>query len=396
MLYSKPITEVKWEDIIDFCNQQIVEGATLDYKQDFPKDLSKTIAAFANTMGGIILLGIAESDESKPLLPIQGIPFERGLSEKVMSMILSNITPPIIPEIQICSNEDKSRAVIVIRIPQSNQTPHAINNNTRVYIRTGNRNKYEELISIDKLQWLLNNRNKSILFREELLRNSNERFHKYFDSEFRNQKSKIKADLKDLDFSRLTLILSPVFPFNYICSPPQLKQILDKIYVPDNLNTSKQFPIDRESHNSVLYQNGLTTSLFVENFAYYADLSSFGIYFYKQNMFKKFYELVVPQSNIIRVKEVMSRMGQFFDSANLFYQQLGFHGLLKFDFSIDGLNNFKLQVVYGENLSTIERTAEYNNTCLSSELAIKKKDFINASIKNLGWTYNINILLDLL
>jgi len=169
LLYSKPITEVKWEDIIDFCNQQIVEGATLDYKQDFPKDLSKTIAAFANTMGGIILLGIAESDESKPLLPIQGIPFERGLSEKVMSMILSNITPPIIPEIQICSNEDKSRAVIVIRIPQSNQTPHAINNNTRVYIRTGNRNKYEELISIDKLQWLLNNRNKSILFREELL-----------------------------------------------------------------------------------------------------------------------------------------------------------------------------------------------------------------------------------
>lgn len=392
MIYSKHITEITWEDIVDFCSQEIVEGATLDYKREFPQDLPKTIAAFANTMGGIILLGISESNENKPLLPIQGIPFERGLSEKVMSMILSNITPPIIPEIQICSNEDKSRAVIVIRIPQSDQTPHAIKNNTRVYIRTGNRNNYEELISIDKLQWLLSNRNKSLLFREELIRNCDERFNKYFEKGFRDH---ILGNNPIEDLSRLTLILSPVFPSNYICTPPQLKQILEKIYVPDNFYTSRKFPIDKESYNSVFYQNGLTTSLFVESFAYYTDLNSFGIYFYKQNMFRRFYEPVVPQSNIIRVKEVILRMGQFFDSANLFYQQLGFHGLLRFDFRIDGLTNFKLQVVIEECLSTIERTAEYNNTCLSSELVIKKKDFIDSSIRNLGWTYNINIQADL-
>jgi len=394
LIYSKTITELKWEDIIDFCNQQIVEGATLDYKQDFPNDLSKTIAAFANTMGGIILIGVAENAENKPLLPINGIPFERGLSERVMNVILSNITPPVIPEIQICLNKDKSKLVIVIRVPQSNQTPHAINNNTRVYIRTGNRNKYEELISVDKLQWILNNRNKSLLLIEELLSKSNERFQKYFEKELNNQKAEGKNDLKDL--SRLSLVLSPVFPSNIICTPPELKKILENIYVFDYFYTSSEFPIDRGRGTSVSYQSGITLGLFVENYAYYTDLSCFGIYFYKQNLFKKFYDKSDLQNNIIRVNEVFARMDQFFDSANLFYQQLGFYGLIKFDFLIDGLDKYILQVGQDHYLSTMEANVGYNITCLSSELEIKKREFISSAIKNLGWTYNVNIKDDYL
>ncbi len=53
MLYTKKIDEITWGDIEDFCNQQIPEGSTLDYKQDIPKALYKTIAAFGNTIGGL-------------------------------------------------------------------------------------------------------------------------------------------------------------------------------------------------------------------------------------------------------------------------------------------------------------------------------------------------------
>jgi hypothetical protein len=90
------------------------------------------------------------------------------------------------------------------------------------------------------------------------------------------------------------------------------------------------------------------------------------------------------------VNEVFARLDQFFDSANLFYEQLGFHGLLKFDFKIDGLSNYKLNVGREEYLSTMETEVIYNITCISSELKLRKREFISTAIKNLGWTYNTN------
>ena len=86
MLYTKRITDIEWNDVVDFCNQRIQEGATLDYKKDFPNNLQKTIASFANTMGGIILIGVDEDNENKPILPVDGIIFERGISEKIMNL----------------------------------------------------------------------------------------------------------------------------------------------------------------------------------------------------------------------------------------------------------------------------------------------------------------------
>lgn len=97
----------------------------------------------ANTLGGIILLGVEEDDENRPILPLKGIGFQRGLSERVINIVLTNITPPVIPEVAVCPN--KKEALVVIRVPQSHQTPHAISDNTQVYLRTGNRNNPEAL-----------------------------------------------------------------------------------------------------------------------------------------------------------------------------------------------------------------------------------------------------------
>ena len=73
MIYTKQINEIEWNDVESFCDQQISEGAFLDYKLDFPQNLEKTIAAMANTFGGVIIIGIDESDENKPIVPISGI-----------------------------------------------------------------------------------------------------------------------------------------------------------------------------------------------------------------------------------------------------------------------------------------------------------------------------------
>ena len=69
MLFTKEITKITYQDVVDFCNQQISESINLDYKKAFPANLEKTIAAFANTMGGLIVIGVEDKD-SKPKLPV--------------------------------------------------------------------------------------------------------------------------------------------------------------------------------------------------------------------------------------------------------------------------------------------------------------------------------------
>ncbi len=55
MLYPKPLEKLIWGDIEIFCQQGIPEDTYRDYKEDFPTNLEKTVAAMANALGGIIL-----------------------------------------------------------------------------------------------------------------------------------------------------------------------------------------------------------------------------------------------------------------------------------------------------------------------------------------------------
>jgi hypothetical protein len=154
MIYTSPIESITWTDAEEFCRQEIVEGSFLDYKSNFPNDLGRTISAMGNTLGGIILIGVQEGIDGKPVLPLIGIPFERGLSERITNIILTNITPPLFPEVAVCESPDKQRALIVVRVPQSPESPHAITHNTRVYVRTGNRNNPETLATLEQIDWL--------------------------------------------------------------------------------------------------------------------------------------------------------------------------------------------------------------------------------------------------
>ena len=239
MLFTKPIDKIQWDHVVEFCEQGISEGAHLDYKKDFPKELERTISAFANTLGGLILIGIEEDDENKPRLPIKGIDFKRGLSERVMNIILSNITPPVFPEIQVCLNSDKTRAVVVVRIAQSHLTPHSISDSTKVYLRTGNRNKPERLMTIDQIQWLVNQRNKSEQLRTQLFRDADSHFH----SQCIGDKAKLATPFsmqngRILITGCFTMAFCPAFPKEPFCMPPDLKEISSNIVVNDYASRS--------------------------------------------------------------------------------------------------------------------------------------------------------------
>ena len=76
MLFNKPINDLTFQDVVDFCKKEIPEGKQLDYKYLLPKNkekFAKTIASFANALGGTIIIGVQDDKNDKPAPPCTGI-----------------------------------------------------------------------------------------------------------------------------------------------------------------------------------------------------------------------------------------------------------------------------------------------------------------------------------
>lgn len=87
------------------------EGKTLEFKRDLssPKSLLKTLVAFANTAGGVLVIGV---DDNKKVI---GVDNPLATEEKLTSLIADHIAPFLLPTIKIVSQKTKS--LILIEVP---------------------------------------------------------------------------------------------------------------------------------------------------------------------------------------------------------------------------------------------------------------------------------------
>lgn len=171
-LWSKPISDIEYSDVESFCKLEIPEGLQLDYKRELPGNLAKLVAAFANTRGGLILLGVeANTTTNKPSWPCDGMESRAGLSEQIMQVCRDNIYPPILPEIStpLANPSDANKIFIVVRVDESVSAPHSMRNGTEVYTRTGDTNHPIDLMNIDRISLLLDRRRQPVLKRESLI-----------------------------------------------------------------------------------------------------------------------------------------------------------------------------------------------------------------------------------
>lgn len=160
-LWYKPIAEISFDDVKAFCEQRVREGPRLDYKAEFPKHLERLVAAFANTLGGLILIGIeADKTTNEPNWPPKGLPTATGIEERIIAICRDSIYPPVRPEISpVLENPHApGTVVVVVRVPESPEAPHATDQGRRVYERTGNQNDPFELAQIDRIRHLLSRR----------------------------------------------------------------------------------------------------------------------------------------------------------------------------------------------------------------------------------------------
>ena len=150
MLFSTPPATA--DDIRLFC-QRFNEGIRVEYKSAFDRNVrqssSKMLSAFANTLGGVAIIGV-NATNGVPQAPIEG--FEDAGEEwaLILEQIgLQGINPPILPKVTIVQSDVPGKCFLVIEVEESPEAPHAIENQTRVYVRTGNAANPYELASVD-------------------------------------------------------------------------------------------------------------------------------------------------------------------------------------------------------------------------------------------------------
>ena len=185
MYFTKPIARLTFQDVVHFLKQGVPENTLLDYKYMLPKDnekFAKTIAAFANSMGGTVIIGVKD-EHDKPKPPFSGIAFHGKIRGQIESIIQNYIDPIVFVDIATCKDPNSNNMFVVVNIPQSNLTPHLVGRLKRAYIRTGQASRPEVIVHPDTLPWLMDNRRKSQNLRHILIDKAEAHFNNFLRSQ---------------------------------------------------------------------------------------------------------------------------------------------------------------------------------------------------------------------
>ncbi len=115
------------------------EGKTLEFKRDLPKSdgLLRTLVAFANSAGGVILLGVEDKTRD-----VCGVPDPVLLEEQVANQINSGVRPQLLPSVEILPWRKTHVVAIIVHL--SSNRPHCVSKlgmPTGVFVRVGSSNR---------------------------------------------------------------------------------------------------------------------------------------------------------------------------------------------------------------------------------------------------------------
>jgi len=121
--------KVNQDELLELIQKE--ESETIEFKENFDKETIETVSAFANTRGGVILIGV--SDKGK----IKGVQIGRETLKNWANQISQSTEPRIIPEIE--AGEIDSKRVAIIQIREFPIKPVSVKG--RCFRRIGNSNR---------------------------------------------------------------------------------------------------------------------------------------------------------------------------------------------------------------------------------------------------------------
>jgi len=126
------------------------EGKTLEFKRDLssPEGLLRTLVAFANTAGGVVLIGVEDGTRH-----VRGIADPFALEERIASLITDSIAPRLLPDLEILAYR-KTHVVAVQVYPSPARPHHLVRAGVQAgtYVRVGSTNRRADDALIAEMQ----------------------------------------------------------------------------------------------------------------------------------------------------------------------------------------------------------------------------------------------------
>ena len=115
------------------------EGKTLEFKRELgsPDGVLRTLVAFANTAGGVLLIGVEDASRH-----VRGVLEPLDLEERLASIISDSVLPRLAPDIEILPW--RRTHVLAVQVYPSASRPHYLKRggpDAGVYVRVGSTNR---------------------------------------------------------------------------------------------------------------------------------------------------------------------------------------------------------------------------------------------------------------
>jgi hypothetical protein len=121
-LYATAAADITLDLIRGLIQSTPTESLTVEYKQEFKRDLPECVAAMANTYGGLILVGITDEHSGDRLVGVAG-----DVQVQIANACHDSLEPPWVPEMITVpiSDAPDSRVILILRV-DATRTPRPL------------------------------------------------------------------------------------------------------------------------------------------------------------------------------------------------------------------------------------------------------------------------------
>ena len=376
-MFTKLAADITFEDIKDFC-REFGEGVRVEYKQEI-RHIPKIVSSFANSAGGVFIIGAETNDDNTVKFPIQGIANRSGIEEQIQQSALTGIYPAVMPEVIICDVPNTNNVVVIIRVDESVEAPHAIQNSTRVYIRTGSITQPYELAEIDRIEYMLKRRENSQIVPQQIRDRTDERVISLFNTNKPN----------------ITVIAHPVFPHRPIISTGDIYEFI-------RLNRSIPFN-DGEGHFGTRGVAGGVCFIGSTSNILYSELNEYGIVYNRKTLFKETPEDSNKQEGYFHYLQFVRPIDELIQYARSFYEKCEYLGNIKVTAQVQPVYMERLGFSRtGDGFSIIELESIERQQCLDSQVSASTQCFaqdliegdefevVDKLTEQLFWAFNVH------